>query len=61
MLKQPGGKIHVGASALLRLSLAAVSATWNQIEPLQDAPWLGRLLAADLLRRLGKTRSISSV
>ncbi|PPQ33434.1 hypothetical protein CCR94_01775 [Rhodoblastus sphagnicola] len=38
------------------LVTAVVAATWDDIEPLQHAPWLGRLLAA-LLRQRRKTRS----
>jgi hypothetical protein len=40
-------------------TLAAAIAThaWSQIMPLQHTPWLGRLLAAALLRARGKTRS----
>ena len=39
-------------------ALAAAIATeaWDRIEPLQHTPWLGRLLAAALLRGRGKTR-----
>jgi hypothetical protein len=40
-------------------ALAAAIATeaWDRIEPLQHTPWLGRLLAAALLRARGKTRT----
>jgi Protein of unknown function (DUF1612)/HTH DNA binding domain len=40
-------------------ALAAAIATeaWDRIEPLQHTPWLGRLLAAALLRGRGKTRT----
>jgi hypothetical protein len=40
-------------------ALAAAIATeaWDRIEPLQHKPWLGRLLAAALLRGRGKTRT----
>ncbi|MBR1090773.1 DUF1612 and helix-turn-helix domain-containing protein [Bradyrhizobium manausense] len=40
-------------------TLAAAIATeaWDRIEPLQHTPWLGRLLAAALLRGRGKTRT----
>jgi hypothetical protein len=40
-------------------TLAAIIAAdaWAEIEPLQNQSWLGRLLAADLLRGRGKTRS----
>jgi len=40
-------------------SLAAAIAieAWNGIEPLQHTPWLGRLLAASLLRDRGKSRA----
>jgi hypothetical protein len=34
-----------------------LAALWDDIEPLQRAPWLGRLLAAALLRQRGKTKS----
>ncbi|MGR9426277.1 RHE_PE00001 family protein [Rhizobium leguminosarum] len=37
---------------------AAIAATaWSRIMPLQHTPWLGRLLAAALLRARGKTRT----
>jgi len=39
------------------LAAALTAALWDDIEPLQHAPWLGRLLAAALLRERGKTRS----
>ena len=39
------------------LAAAMLAALWDDIEPLQHAPWLGRLLAAALLRQRGKTRS----
>lgn len=40
-------------------ALAAAIATeaWDRIEPLQHTPWLGRLLAASVLRGRGKTRT----
>ena len=40
-------------------ALAAAISTdaWDRIEPLQHMPWLGRLLAAALLRGRGKTRT----
>ena len=40
-------------------TLAAAIATeaWSAIEPLQHTPWLGRLLAASLLRDRGKARA----
>lgn len=40
-------------------ALAAAIATeaWDRIEPLQHTPWLGRLLAAGVLRERGKTRT----
>ena len=39
-------------------TLAAAIATeaWDAIEPLEHTPWLGRLLAASVLRDRGKTR-----
>lgn len=37
---------------------AAISAdAWSAVEPLQHTPWLGRLLAAALLRERGKARA----
>jgi hypothetical protein len=39
------------------LAAAIVAEAWDRIEPLQHTPWLGRLLAAALLRRRGKTRT----
>ena len=39
------------------LAAAIAAEAWGAIEPLQHAPWLGRLLAAALLRQRGKTRS----
>jgi hypothetical protein len=39
------------------LAAALIAALWDDIEPLQHAPWLGRLLAAALLRQRGKTKS----
>ena len=39
------------------LAAALTAALWDDIEPLQHAPWLGRLLAAALLRDRGKTKS----
>jgi len=38
------------------LSAAVAAESWAAIEPLQHTPWLGRLLAAALLRERGKTR-----
>lgn len=38
------------------LAAAIVLDAWNEIEPLQNQPWLGRLIAADLLRGRSKTR-----
>lgn len=38
------------------LAAALTAALWDDIEPLQHAPWLGRLFAAALLRQRGKTR-----
>lgn len=47
------------ATGTLPPTLAAAIATeaWRAIEPLQHMPWLGRLLAAALLRERGKARS----
>lgn len=44
---------------MLPPTLAAATATeaWDQMEPLQHTFWLGRLLAAALLRDRGKTRA----
>ena len=39
------------------LAAAIAAHAWSQIMPLQHTPWLGRLLAASLLRARGKTRS----
>lgn len=39
------------------LAGAIAADAWGEIEPLEHAPWLGRLLAAALLRDRGKTRS----
>jgi hypothetical protein len=39
------------------LAAAIAADAWDRIEPLQHTPWLGRLLAAALLRDLGKTRT----
>lgn len=39
------------------LAAAIAADAWAEIEPLQHAPWLGRLLAASVLRTRGKTRS----
>ncbi|MGX9428261.1 MULTISPECIES: RHE_PE00001 family protein [Bradyrhizobium] len=44
-----------GLPPTLAGSVAAVA--WDEIEPLEHTPWLGRLLAAALLRDRGKTRS----
>ncbi|MGY4506430.1 hypothetical protein ACVWYH_010412 [Bradyrhizobium sp. GM24.11] len=38
------------------LAAAVAADAWSAIEPLQHTPWLGRLLAASLLRERGKTR-----
>jgi hypothetical protein len=39
------------------LAAAIAAEAWAAIAPLQHTPWLGRLLAASLLRARGKTRS----
>jgi hypothetical protein len=46
----------VTATATLPPTLGAVIAldAWEVIQPLQRQPWLGRLIAADLLRQRGK-------
>ena len=38
------------------LAAALAAQSWDAIEPLQHRPWLGRLLAASLLRVRGKTK-----
>lgn len=38
------------------LAAAIAADAWTMIEPLQHTPWLGRLLAAALLRERGKSR-----
>ncbi|MBR1208187.1 MULTISPECIES: RHE_PE00001 family protein [unclassified Bradyrhizobium] len=38
------------------LAAAIAADAWSALEPLQHTPWLGRLLAAALLRERGKTR-----
>src|SRR3984893_1276311 len=38
------------------LAAAIVTEAWDAIAPLQHTPWLGRMLAAALLRERGKTR-----
>lgn len=49
----------VEATRTLPPTLAAAIAldAWNEIEPLQNQPWLGRLLAVELLRGRSKTRA----
>ncbi len=39
------------------LAASIAADAWDRIEPLQHTPWLGRLLAAALLRERGKTRT----
>ncbi len=39
------------------LAAAVAADAWSAIEPLQHTPWLGRLLAAALLRARGKARA----
>jgi uncharacterized protein DUF1612/DNA binding protein with HTH domain len=39
------------------LAVAIAADAWDQIEPLQHTPWLGRLLAAALLRDRGKAKA----
>lgn len=39
------------------LAAAIALEAWDRIEPLQHMPWLGRLLAASVLRGRGKTRT----
>ena len=38
------------------LAAALAAQSWDAIEPLQHRPWLGRLLAASILRARGKAR-----
>ncbi|WP_375144129.1 RHE_PE00001 family protein [Bradyrhizobium sp. Ash2021] len=38
------------------LAAALAAEAWGAVEPLEHTPWLGRLLAAALLRHRGKTR-----
>lgn len=38
------------------LAAAIAADAWDAIEPLEHTPWLGRLLAASVLRNRGKTR-----
>jgi hypothetical protein len=38
------------------LAAAIAADAWDAIEPLEHSPWLGRLLAASVLRDRGKTR-----
>ncbi|MCK1711699.1 MULTISPECIES: RHE_PE00001 family protein [unclassified Bradyrhizobium] len=38
------------------LAAAIAADAWDEIEPLEHTPWLGRLLAASMLRERGKTR-----
>ena len=49
----------VNETRALPPTLAAVIAVdaWSTIEPLQHTPWLGRLLAAALMRERGKSRA----
>jgi hypothetical protein len=49
----------VHATRTLPSTLAAAIAVdaWSAMEPLQHTPWLGRLLAAALLRQRGKARA----
>nr|WP_280986719.1 RHE_PE00001 family protein [Hansschlegelia zhihuaiae] len=51
----------VDATSALPPTLAAAIAldAWNHIEPLQAQPYLGRLLAAELLRARAKTRAFN--
>lgn len=39
------------------LAAAITLDAWTEVDPLQNQPWLGRLLAADLLRGRAKTRA----
>ena len=54
-----GWRAVVGQTRTLPPTLAAAIAAdaWSVIEPLQHTPWLGRLLAAALLRERGKSRA----
>ncbi|WP_294539496.1 DUF1612 domain-containing protein [uncultured Rhodoblastus sp.] len=48
--------VDYGAGLPPALAAALTAAFWDDIEPLQRAPWLGRLFAAALLRERGKSR-----
>jgi hypothetical protein len=48
--------VDYGAGLPPALAAALTAAFWDDIEPLQHAPWLGRLFASALLRERGKTR-----
>jgi hypothetical protein len=52
-------RVVIDQTRALPPTLAAVIATeaWDAIAPLQHMPWLGRLLAAGLLRERGKARA----
>jgi hypothetical protein len=56
-LEQWREAVAVTAGLPPALAAALTAALWDDIAPLQHAPWLGRLLAAALLRERGKTRS----
>ena len=56
-MEQWRGAVGMTADLPPVLAAAMLAALWDDIEPLQHAPWLGRLLAAALLRQRGKTRS----
>jgi hypothetical protein len=56
-MEQWRGAVGMTAGLPPTLAAAMLAALWDDIEPLQHVPWLGRLLAAALLRQRGKTRS----
>ncbi|MGO9943313.1 MAG: RHE_PE00001 family protein [Rhodoblastus sp.] len=56
-MEQWRGAVGLTADLPPVLAAAMLAALWDDIEPLQHAPWLGRLLASALLRQRGKTRS----
>ena len=60
-IEQWRGAVGMTADLPPVLAAAMLAALWDDIEPLQHAPWLGRLLAAALLRQRGKTREPSAV
>ncbi|MGX9394120.1 RHE_PE00001 family protein (plasmid) [Nitrobacteraceae bacterium UC4446_H13] len=49
--------VHEARALPPTLAGAVAADAWDAIEPLQHTPWLGRLLAAALLRERGKARA----